>query len=82
MRDFGRFPLERFPTSGKEVLLACANRGVMNHEGVTNALFADGSVVTYELELEIGRGLLPAGSTHIPVGPKSPIEALARMRAE
>jgi len=79
-RDLAAFPLPGFPTSGREILMACDNAGGMNHDGVMNALYADGSVKTFSLSAEIEGGALPAGAASIPVGPDSPIPDLRKLR--
>jgi prepilin-type processing-associated H-X9-DG protein len=78
-RDNANFPLQSYPQSGVQPVVACDNHGGMNHPGVTNVLYADGRVVSYELELEIASGHLPAGSTRVPIGPEAP-EDLAELR--
>jgi prepilin-type processing-associated H-X9-DG protein len=80
-RDLARHPLANFPNSGSEPLVACDDPRGANHAGVVNALFADGSIVVYELAAEVERGVLPAGATTIPVGAGSPFPALAQLRA-
>ena len=74
-RDLAAYPLERFPTRGTEILLACPS-----HDGTLNALYADGSVKTFSLAQEIELGVLPAGTEKIPVGEGSPLEELRRSR--
>ncbi len=83
-RDLEAFPLERFPApgigkAGREVLAACDNHLGANHDGVTNVLLTDGSVITYELEREIQAGRLPATSDRIPIGSSAP-DSLAELR--
>lgn len=75
-RDVAAHPLERFPAGGSVPIAACDNLHAINHGSAFNALFADGSVVTYELEREIELGHLPPGTIHVPVGPDAPLEAL------
>lgn len=77
-RDLQAFPLERFPTRGTEILVACPDSRA--HAGIQNALYADGSVKTFSLAQEIEEGRLPEGSATIPIGPDSPIEDLQRVR--
>jgi prepilin-type processing-associated H-X9-DG protein len=79
-RDLAAFPLPRFPTSGQEILMACDNAHGMNHAGVMNALYADGSVRTFSLEQEIAAGVLPAGATTIEVGPSAVLADLQKLR--
>jgi len=81
-RDVAAHPFPAFPTGGDEVVMACANRGGMNHDGVTNVLYADGSVVTLVLERLVERGRLGAGAATIPVGPDSPLEELRALTLE
>ena len=78
-RDNQNFPLLSYPQSGAEPVVACDNHAGMNHPGVTNVLYADGRVVSYEIELEIQSGHLPPGSTRVPIGPEAP-ESLAELR--
>jgi hypothetical protein len=81
-RDLTRFPLERLRSGGREpeALVACDNESGSNHEGgVTCVLRSDGSVKRYTLAQEIEAGLLPAAAKRLPVGPGSPIRALAVM---
>lgn len=82
VRDFEAHPLARFPSNGREPILCCDNHQGMNHDGVMNVLMADGSVVLIELAEEQAAGNLPEDATTIPVGPGSPIESLAMMRAK
>ncbi len=81
-RDQERAPLPSLPGRGSEVLIACDNHRGPNHQGITNALFADGSVVSFELEVEIEAGNLPKGAAYVPVGPDSPIPALRSLRPD
>lgn len=75
-RDQLRAPLPRFPGPGTEAVAACDNRHGPNHDGVTNVLLADGSVLSLELAYEKELGNLPEGADRTPVGPSSPIELL------
>jgi prepilin-type processing-associated H-X9-DG protein len=80
-RDVERAPLASLPGRNTEALVACANHGGPNHpSGVTNVLFADGSVVTYEVAVEVSHGRLPEGSEFVPVGPESPLAELRSLR--
>ena len=81
-RDLAAHPLVKFPAGGRqnEPLLACDNANGMNHDGVMNILYTDGSIVTLRLTQEIERGRLTAGATTIPVGPDSPIEDLKELK--
>jgi len=81
-RDLGAHPLPRFPTSGTEILMACDNAGGSNHAGLTNALFADGSVKTYNLEKLIENGLVGEDATYLVVGADSPVDALRLIAAD
>ena len=81
-RDQKRAPLQSLPGPGTEVLIACDNHGGPNHPEITNALFADGSVVSYELAVEIAAGNLPKDATFMPIGPESPIPALRSLRPD
>jgi hypothetical protein len=81
-RNQADFPLSKFPDGGasNEPILSCDNAAGMNHEGVMNVLYSDGSIVTLHLDQEIGRGRVPAGSTTIVVGKDSPIDDLKKLR--
>jgi prepilin-type processing-associated H-X9-DG protein len=83
-RDTAAFPLARFPAGGdeREPLIACDNARGLNHAGVMNVLYSDGSVETLVLEQEIGRGRLPAGALTIPVGNDSPLPELRKLVAD
>lgn len=81
-RDLAAHPLPRFPTSGTQILMACDNAGGSNHEGLTNALFADGSVKTYDLEKLVENGLVEEGAAYLVVGEGSPVEALRMLVAD
>ncbi len=76
------YPLARFPAGGanNEPILACDNANGMNHDGVMNVLYTDGSITTLHLDQEIERGRLPAGTTTFVVGKESPIEDLRKLR--
>jgi len=80
-RDLARFPLSRFPSGGTELepIACCDNARGLNHDGVMNVLYSDGSVITLQLEQLVGAGRLPADATTIPVGPTSPIPELAKL---
>ena len=83
-RDLAAHPLERFPAPAFDdgvrlVLAACDNHLGPNHDGVTNAVLVDGSVVTYELAKEIGAGHLPVDADRVPVGPDAP-DGLSELR--
>jgi len=75
-RDTENHPLRKFPGSGKEALVADDNDGGMNHDTTTLCLFADGSVVAYELVELREEGLLGQEDDILLVGPESPVEAL------
>lgn len=81
-RDQERAPLPSLPGRGSEVLIACDNHLGPNHSGITNALYADGSVVSFEVRREIEAGTLPKGAAFVPVGPDSPIELLRSLRPD
>jgi len=80
-RDMQTHPLQRFPSGGEnnEPLLACDNANGMNHDGVMNVLYTDGTVLTLHIAREIELGRLPAGTTLIEVGPDSPLEDLRKL---
>ena len=81
-RDMQAHPLQRFPSGGEnnEPLLACDNASGMNHDGVMNVLYTDGTVLTLHVAREIELGRLPAGTTLIEVGPGSPHEDLRKQK--
>lgn len=83
-RNSAEFPLAKFPSGGaeREPLVACDNAQGMNHDGVMNVLYSDGSVMTIVLEQELERGTLPAGSTTIEVGPSSPVPDLRKLTGD
>ncbi|MEM7305513.1 MAG: H-X9-DG-CTERM domain-containing protein [Planctomycetota bacterium] len=81
-RDLAAFPLERFPTRGTEPLISCDNAHGMNHDGVMNVLFADGSIKTFQLQQEIAEGRLVEGSTVIPVGANSTVDDLRMLTSD
>jgi prepilin-type N-terminal cleavage/methylation domain-containing protein/prepilin-type processing-associated H-X9-DG protein len=85
-RNMRRSPLRKFPGSGSEPIMACANHDpfddvpMMNHEGATNVLFADGSVKTFELSV-LKRESEDFGPDEevLVVGPDSQLEALRKL---
>jgi hypothetical protein len=81
VRDFGAFPLARFPAGGpeNEPLVGCDNARRLNHDGCTNVLYTDGSVKTFTLAQEIERGTLPPGAEALPLGPQSPLADLREL---
>lgn len=80
-RDAKAFPLTNFPAGGpaNEPLAACDGGDHLPHPEGVNLLYSDGSTVTVLLAQEIERGRLAPGSTHIPVGPDSPIPDLVKL---
>lgn len=79
-RNFEKYPLLKFPTAGNAPMIACDNEGGHNHaSGVTNVLMADGSVVSFELEVEQAEGRVPAQAQALVVGPEAQLEELRRM---
>jgi len=82
VRDFAAFPLDQFPTGGREPILACGNAHGMNHADAVNVLYADKTVRTFTIEQEVERGTLEAGATLLPVGPDSPLADLRKLRAD
>ncbi len=81
-RNLADHPLSKFPAGGEdnEPILACDNASGMNHAGVMNVLYTDGSILTLHIEQEIERKRLPPGTTTIAVGTNSPIEALKKLQ--
>ena len=82
VRDFEAFPLEKFPCGGDEPLISCDNADALNHDGATNVLYAEKTVRTFLLPQEIERGRVPAGTTHLVVGPDSPFPDLRKLLAD
>lgn len=79
-RNFKQYPLLEFPTPGNAPLVACDNEIGHNHaSGVTNVLMADGSVVSFELEVEQAEGRVPREAQVLVVGPLAELEELRRM---
>ena len=78
-RDTKRFPLRKFPGSGREPLIADDNDGGMNHQTTTNVLYADGSVQTFELADLQTEGVLLQDEDLLLVGPDSPVEDLTKL---
>lgn len=76
VRDTEQHPLAAYPIGPRVPILACDNSAGMNHEGVMNVLYGDGTVVTLELAKLIADGKVPAGTTNLAVGPDSPLEEL------
>ena len=83
-RDAVECPLDKFPAGGpdNQALIACDNAIGMNHDGVMNVLYTDGTIKTLELARLIESGIVPVGSTSIPIGPDSPIEDLRHLSAD
>jgi len=83
-RDTLRHPLAKFPAGGAELepLVACDNARGPNHDGCTNLLRSDGSVVVLELARLLEHGQLPPGTTTLAVGPASPLAELQKLRAD
>ena len=81
-RDQESHPLPKFPAGGSEnePILACDNANGMNHDGVMNVLYTDGSVTTLHLAQEIERGHLSPGTTTITVGVESELQDLKKLR--
>ena len=75
-RNVNDSPLFNVPGPGTEALIACDNQHGANHDGVTNVLMSDGSILSLELETEIESGNLPEGTTQLVVGPESRLEFL------
>ncbi|MAB80561.1 MAG: hypothetical protein CMJ89_14505 [Planctomycetes bacterium] len=79
-RDMRRFPLRRFPDgAGSEPLIADDNDGGMNHDVVTNVLYGDGSVQTFNLPDLVREGLIMEEQEVLEVGPDSPVEDLTKL---
>lgn len=82
-RDMKKFPLKRFPGSGKEPIVADDNEGSTeegNHRNATVVLYADGSVGTHELFDLDKKGVLDADVVKVlKVGPESPLEELQKL---
>lgn len=78
-RDIEQFPLRKFPGSGTEALVADDNDGGANHLTTTLCLFADGSIVAYELVDLQEQGILDIDEDLLIVGPDSPVEELRKL---
>lgn len=79
-RDMRQFPLRRFPDgAGREPLVADDNDGGMNHDVVTNVLYGDGSVQTFNLPDLKREGLVLEETEVLEVGPDSPVEDLTKL---
>ena len=83
-RDGVRFPLVKFPSGGAELeaLVACDNAHAANHDGCTNLLYSDGSVVVLVDAELVARGRLAAGVPRLLVGPDSPLPELQKLTRE
>jgi prepilin-type N-terminal cleavage/methylation domain-containing protein/prepilin-type processing-associated H-X9-DG protein len=83
-RDAGAYPI-RGSNEGNEVLAADDNEFGPNHKTITNILYADGSVVSFDLPIEGEQILLEFpeyAETGLPVGPASPLPALQVLRVD
>jgi len=79
-RDMRRFPLRRFPDGADgEPLIADDNDGGMNHDVVTNVLYGDGSIQTFNLTDLIREGVVPEETQVLEVGPDSPVDDLTKL---
>lgn len=78
-RDTRTHPFEAYPEGGASLgaVVCCDNvGGTMNHAGLMNVLYSDGSIRTFVLEDLIERGVLAPGTTVIVPGPHAPLEDL------
>lgn len=78
-RDTVNHPLAAFPTRGTEPLMACDNAAGMNHDGVMNVLYADGSIKTYVVEQEREKGTLGPEESIFWIGPNAQLEDLRKL---
>ena len=78
-RDNVNHPLERFPMRGTEPLIACDNEQGMNHDGVMNVLYADGSIKTFQVEMLRERKKLGPEEEVIYVGANSQVDDLRKL---
>lgn len=81
-RDNLGHPFETFPRGGRVAVLACDNAQGMNHDGLMNVLYADGSVRVFTLSDLIAKGILEPTTTSIPIGEDSPLEDLRTLKAD
>ncbi len=81
-RDLREHPLRKFPGPGTEPLLADDNDPEMNHSTATNCLYADGSVLAYELEDLREEGLIGPEEQILLVGPSSQVTDLQKLSLE
>lgn len=78
-RDVRSHPFRTYPQGGAELgaVVACDNSGGgMNHDGVLNVLYSDGSIRTFVLAEMVERGALPPDTTLVTPGPQSAIADL------
>lgn len=78
-RDARTHPFEAYPEGGPGLaaVVACDNvGGTLNHRGLMNVLYSDGSIRTFVLDELIERGTLPPGTSVLVPGPRSPIADL------
>lgn len=78
-RNTRTLPFADYPEGGPALapVAACDNvGGSMNHPGLMNVLYSDGSIRTYVLSELIERGKLPPGTTLLVPGPDSALEEL------
>lgn len=82
-RDVANFPLRGDASS--MALAADDNEYGKNHENVINVLYADGSVVPWDMYID-GSDILAAYPEYedigVPVGPESPVEPLQALRID
>ena len=75
-RDIKQYPLRKYPASGKEVLVADDNDPEGNHKLMTNALFGDGAVRSFDVFEERENGNADPEDEFLRVGPDARIEQL------
>lgn len=84
-RDVRSFPFATYPAGGPDSVAVCACdnvEGSMNHPGLLNVLYSDGSIRTYVLAEMVERGQLAPGTTVVTVGPDSPIPDLRALTVD
>ena len=83
-RNMKDHPLEQFPSGGPDVqaLVACDNANGSNHDGITNVLYSDRTVKTFEVEKLRERGVLSEDTDVLRIGPNSPLTDVRKLIAD
>jgi len=78
-RDAKNYPINK-NKENEEVIAADDNDGRNNHRYSTNILYADGSVITLDIDDDVrDAGIDLEGLDYVPVGPDSPVERLQKL---